>query len=112
MVTGPIVIACYREPIDLIIAGFHPKSDLLVKSDRALVYRRSARPDNPAVLVAADFKKVFIDGFAQPFVAEIRMDSHKMDIGFVFKGRGHKADQETDHLPPFFDHKGCIVKVV
>lgn len=58
MVTGPVVIARYRDSIDLVIAGFHPKSDLFVKNDRIFVYRRSARPDNRAVLAATEFKNL------------------------------------------------------
>ena len=88
MIARPVVITCYRDAVDFIIAGLHPKSDLLMKRHRAPVDRRSARPDNRAIVLVANLKKVLVERFAQAFFGEIRVDSHEMNIGFILKGRG------------------------
>lgn len=64
MIARTVVIACYRDAIDLIVAGFHPESDFAMKGNRAFVDRRGAGPDDGAVLLAAEFEKAFVDGFA------------------------------------------------
>ena len=60
MVTGTVVIACYRETINFIITRFELKSNSFVKKNRTLVHRRCACPYDIAAMASADFEKALI----------------------------------------------------
>lgn len=90
MVARAVVIARYWNTIDLIVSGFHPESDFAMKGNRAFIHGRGARPDDRAILLAAEFEKALVDGFAFLMVISFCI-LLPVRVGFVSQVQENKA---------------------